>query len=468
MKILSVRSGFANNSSSSHSVVLHSELDEFYDDNGYGWEEFILRSPKAKSRYFSSQVYVNLRQQIGEEVARHATTGMFGEPPAEEGGVIDHQSVWDLPMSFGEKSLSIPFITEFHQYLLKPEVSIAGGNDNSRSPYDYGKIDKTVSNLPRDGMGRGLICRKDGEFWTLFNRTNGEKIRLSFTSKEPWTGSSTPELVDFKITDFCPFGCEFCYQGSTPKGQHAPVGTVRNFLYDLKDMNVFEVALGGGEPTMHPEFPEILKVGDSNGICMNFTTFTTNWTKNRKVERAVLNHCSAFAVSVTDKNRDVIRKVATWKSLADYKGQVSVQIILELLTSEQITSIIKDLKKYQLTHLTLLGHKSCGRANGEPEKINQELLAHAIDSAKKFYLTLSVDSVIVDRYRENLRGLGVSDLLMTDRDGRFSMYVDAVTSTISANSYGSKLIPIKHPQNWSCGLSHTISEHFPFGKTQDG
>lgn len=468
MRILSVRSGFANNSSSSHSVVLHSELDEFHDGDYYGWEEFLLKSPEAKSRYFSSQLYINLCRQIGDTLARHAATGMFGQPPAdsETGCAIDHQSVWDLPMSFGEKSLSIQFLTEFHEYILRPEISIAGGNDNSRSPYDYGEHDKTTDDLPRDGIGRGLICRKDGDFWTIFNRTNGEKIRLSFTSKEPWTASSVPELVDFKITDYCPFGCEFCYQGSTPKGQHAPVGTIRDYLYDLKNMEVFEVALGGGEPTMHPEFARIVEMGESYGICMNFTTFTTNWTKDRKVERAVLDHCSAFAISVTDKNRDVIRKIAKWKALADYEGQVSVQIILELFTPDQITAIVKELKKYQLTHLTLLGHKSCGRASGEPEKVNPYLLTHAVNTAKEAYLNLSVDSVIVERYREDLQALGINDLLVTDRDGRFSMYIDAVTESISANSYGSTLIPVKKdPQRtWLCGLAYTIREYFPFGR----
>jgi len=69
----------------------------------------------------------------------------------------------------------------------------------------------------------------------------------------------TQSSVDIKITDYCPFGCPFCYQGSTVKGIHADFEELKKAIdFFVDKVGVFEVILGGGEPTLYPHIEDLL------------------------------------------------------------------------------------------------------------------------------------------------------------------------------------------------------------------
>ena len=143
--------------------------------------------------------------------------------------------------------------------------------------------------MPEDYSDMGaMVARYDSPHWVVFNRGTGAKVRLTFTTCPPGpyqdnpvtedtlkarkflkgpqvevTKAAAPELVDIKITDYCPFGCKYCYQGSTAKGTHAKTDTINTLSYALGRMHVFEVALGGGEPT---NLHEVLDAKNALGL----------------------------------------------------------------------------------------------------------------------------------------------------------------------------------------------------------
>ncbi len=86
----------------------------------------------------------------------------------------------------------------------------------------------------------------------------------------PW-----PELVDISISNHCTKGCDFCYRDSTP---NLSFMTLDDYEYLLNQLNhpdfgnVFQVALGGGEPLEHPDFMKIIDITIKYGIVPNFTT----------------------------------------------------------------------------------------------------------------------------------------------------------------------------------------------------
>lgn len=111
------------------------------------------------------------------------------------------------------------FAKEFFDYVVNNDkIGIAGGNDNQ---YEHEKVNyggtPLVEELPRDygSHNRFMISRKDGDYWTIFNNLTGTKIRMSFTTDKPYQQAKRPELVDVKITDFCPYGCQFCADVNT-------------------------------------------------------------------------------------------------------------------------------------------------------------------------------------------------------------------------------------------------------------
>ena len=64
---------------------------------------------------------------------------------------------------------------------------------------------------------------------------------------------------------------------------------------------VLEVALGGGETTLHPEFINILKEFYDNKVIPNFTTKNHNLLRQENAQE-ILKYCGAIAFSVENSN----------------------------------------------------------------------------------------------------------------------------------------------------------------------
>lgn len=464
MKLHAVRMGFANNSSSSHSIVVGSILDEFNvdPDAQYHRDEFLLKSKDSKRGYLAAQIINGLKGFFGDRVAILIAKELLGEKIPVQ-GEIDHQSCYDFPYEFGSspRKPCLDFCEEFTKFILNSDnLHIAGGNDETsmEEKIYYGPKEEKFACMPTDGYYRdNLVCRKDGNYWTLFNRNEGAKIRISFDSDEPFVCATRPELVDLKITN----NCKFCYQSSTRDGKH---GSVDGIIQSVAAMEVFEIALGGGETTMHPSFPSILKIGNEAGTCMNFTTFDMNWINDREIETAVIMYAKSFALSYGDGGGNIIKKIkraGLWKRTVDYPGSISVQAILELIPDYQVKNLVSLVKDSGLENLTILGHKSWGRAS--EDKIDTvksgQNLSYLINACKEKGMMLAVDTAVVERYKKVLDEESVNQLLRTDRDGNFSMYVDAVNQTIAANSYGAE--PIAIPNEYY-GFEEIVAKHFPF------
>lgn len=468
MHVSSVRWGFANNSSSSHSIVLDSSLKEFgAGDDSFGWENFLLKTPDSKMRYMAAQLYENLRYKVGAVAALATVKGLMGVELSEDAGV-DHQSQFTLPCkaSYEGVHVDLDFFNDLTKYIVNnPKVAVAGGNDN-QDAYEYGG---TTDNRFRDFTETSeLLCRKDQRHWVLFNRSTGQKARLSFVTDEPYTSASLPEAVDLKITDYCPFGCAFCYQGSTIGGQHATKDEVFSVLSVLSQMNVFEVALGGGETTMHPHFADILNYADLHHLRANFTTFWMGWTKNPPVDEAVRHHSKSFALSVNSKTKSeewrLLDELALWRS-SNTSHQTSVQSVLELNTLYWYEMLVTRMQDNRLSDLTLLGHKSWGRGGAKPDGTDWTgVLSKIIDLCKSNRIRLAVDTSIVDSYRSALDAAGISPVLTVDREGAFTMYVDAVTQTVAKDSYNGGQISYVKETKWGrqSNLTEVVGKHFPF------
>lgn len=92
-----------------------------------------------------------------------------------------------------------------------------------------------------------------------------------------------PELIDISISNHCSKGCNVCYRDSEPNDSFMSVldyEFVLKSLFDERWGNVFQVALGGGEPLEHPNFLEILKITRRYNIVPNFTTNALHISKD--------------------------------------------------------------------------------------------------------------------------------------------------------------------------------------------
>lgn len=468
MRIQSVRLGHANNSSSTHSILLGARMGARESNSGdfrYGWDWFHLTSKEDKAKYLAALLYSAMSDEMAPEHAALVARDLTGfDPLAHFAGeeyehpYVDHQSVTVFPRKFGEKHLHHGFMRDFVGYVRdNPAITIRGGNDNDEDPgpsgmgtgpKDWSPRSKNpgtahaLNRMPRDERNRILYARKDGDWWALYDRNGGAKIRLTFNDHAAaYDRASRPELVDVKVTDHCPFNCGFCYQGSVKEGRHAKMDDIQSIAYAMRRAEVFEAAIGGGEPTLHPEFPKILEAFASGGVTPNFTTFSLRAWRDTPTAEAVRKHCRSFAVS----NPAEVQDVHDWNEKAyDPKThvmgpQATLQVPLGCRPEEEIRKALDRAKELHVP-VTLLGYKHTGRGETFTPASSDWILDYL--AGPDPWGSFGADSVFVSQFGKELAKRGVSEVLMVNREGAYSCYVDAVEMRAGASSFTKELHPV--------------------------
>jgi hypothetical protein len=194
---------------------------------------------------------------------------------------------------------------------------------------------------------------------------------------------------------------------------------------------VFEIAYGGGEPTSHPKFIDILKETKRLNIIPNFTTKNLEWLKDNIVEiKDIIGSC---AVSVS--NSSLVKKIAT---LIDYhdlnSGKICVQYVLDTDSDYQLESVIRECAKHRV-HLTLLGFKTIGRGNGFKRYDNSKWLEiiKKVNKEIPYCLSIGVDTALVQQCEEQIKEF--PSWMYHKEEGTFSWYIDAVTKHMGPSSY---------------------------------
>lgn len=467
MRILNVRLGLATNSSSTHSLIFlpkGAKASEIPAANGgqcFGWDYFQLTRPETKLDYLGQSLYSQLRYELGEDIAMTVAREWSGRP-IDADGYVDHQSAYTFPRDWEGKGIHRGFFEAFKSFLLRDDVVIAGGNDNDDGMPEAlstgGVKEPGMAPLPVECYGAPWVARQDGDYWTLFNRRNGAKIRMTFQGDEfdvlPYR-SAAPELIDIKITDYCPFECTYCYQGSTKEGKHAEGNWLSSLAYALRDMQVFEVAIGGGEPTLHPKFVDLLKTFRLCKIVPNFTTKNLGWLKDEKKAEDILKHAGAFAYSC-EKAKDVHELAKRLKARKidhrpypshDGSHAVTVQHVVGVAGEDEFRDILLACAEHHFP-ITLLGYKMVGRGPEFGAKPSSRWLTVVKEICETKYLRVGIDTALADRHWDDLIAVGVPSCCMTRLEGQYSCYIDAVAKTINTSSYTDKPgLPIHNLHN---------------------
>jgi len=67
--------------------------------------------------------------------------------------------------------------------------------------------------------------------------------------------------MTLRITNKCTMGCLHCMENSTPKGESMSLATLHKTLDFIELSNETKVVnISGGEPTLHPEFTEVMSI----------------------------------------------------------------------------------------------------------------------------------------------------------------------------------------------------------------
>lgn len=454
-----------------HSIILMPRSvgpeEESLPYGEYSRESFQLTTPKSKRNYLAAQIAIALSEDLGSDIGWMVAkkivgaTGEPGDPDADptEGQepddyyFVDHQSVFSLPIerpvfqrryaNAGNRAISPmvnrAFAEDFAKFLDRDDVAIGGGDDET--PDSQSSLLSEGKKFDFDFGSGPWYARKDRGQWTLFEPVCGRKIRMSFDASEPAVEyADVPELVDLSITDYCDEGCGFCYRGSTTRGAHATMESIHALAYELHQRQVFEVAIGGGDPTLHPRFVEIISTFASNGISTAFTTRKLAWLKEMSTVLELAKNNVAFAYSAHKASdvHDLARALADAGIESRSSGvKASVQYVVgSSEDAEDFENLLVAAKEYKLP-VTLLGYKLTGRGQRFGERPNTRWLeiAYRVMTADKPYGTIGIDTVLAERHGKELEQLGVPKKLMVPGEGRFSCFIDAVSMKMHRSSY---------------------------------
>lgn len=446
----SLRLGFATNSSSSHSVVIHSDprflsvfdSDSFQSVMDHQESYFSFTDPLSKLAY----MLWGHTQHKRATMSAHQTLELANRLSVLSNATLTLDRLYQSAANYGDEE-DFPYALQCPQgvdlalwirFVMEAPISI-------HHSYDSDCVSDGIDQDPKAIDAGSLTFRQDGQAIIGYNSHTGLKFRWS---PEAYDKATTPELVDLKITDYCAWGCKFCYQGSTTEGAHADWDSLERTVRALAAAGVFEIAVGGGEPVEHPRFGDLLALASSHKITLNFTTYGIDWaTPDHPVVKAMRHSRwkGGIGVSVHSlKDIDKVQALSQRLRQCRIYAQVMAQTVVGATPAKATSAIVE--RCIETDHpVLLLGYKTTGRGGAfSQRKVSgadiTALLRRANaaattnrDGDKAF--TLSVDTAFVDAYGPELDAAGVPVVLRSSPEGKFSMYIDGVAGTAAPSSY---------------------------------
>ncbi len=213
---------------------------------------------------------------------------------------------------------------------------------------------------------------------------------------------------------------------------------------ELRKRQVWEVALGGGEPTMHPEFLDILQVFVDEHVVPNFTTRSTKWMESPIRARRIMSLVGGVAFSV-DTAKDVERYAAAIDDAGlnlDYNRRpFSFQYVVGTGDEHALVDVARAVKNTD-HRLTLLGYKTTGRGNSlTPYEVNWAAVLKDLEMYQ-----VSIDTALAQRSQRMLQGVDPRSYFT--QEGKHSCYIDAVAGMVGPSSYAPELMQPLHWSEW--------------------
>jgi hypothetical protein len=418
-----------SNSSSTHYLVKPNIFSG--DPDGYGWGVGVVRN-RHIGHYMFSQAQGFSPEMRKKFMERYPWAA---EMEPED---IDHQSQIDCyAPTKKDGTADEDFVFRLMDAILESDAEILISNDNGgESPEEDQEHPLSELFHMLSGMGRSVVHENTKDAVVVSNGYRKTVIKFKQDAKV------LPYLCDIKITDYCERECPWCYQNSSKKGKHASIESIQAFI--KKYPHVVEVALGGGEATLHPQFDKIVNMLAGSGIAVNLTTRNIKWFDHPKTRSL-----NAIAISVDSVAmlRDGLKQ-ASYAVEMCRTGNTTPHGAIHLiawpkeiiaLAGVNLSAMVRECAPASVRHVVLLDPKmtnaeSALRYKKELQEVGQE----AVDKAMKHIVegndhwNIAIDTPLVKRYKDML---DFNEMYMREEDGELSFYYDAVEEKEYKSSY---------------------------------
>jgi organic radical activating enzyme len=279
--------------------------------------------------------------------------------------------------------------------------------------------------------------------WRYFPKDNyaafynkGEVIRFYIDEEKEMGTPPVPEFMDISITHKCTANCTYCYQRSTENGEHSkdPIDRLSTYFSGIpKNELPFQIAYGGGEPTLHPEFIDILRWTAEQGIVPNYTTNGMHLTK--EILEATEKYAGGAAVTCHPHLEKTWR--AGFNKIAEVTNPCLHLLISDLDSIIYATDIIREYKS-QAYAIVMLPFANQGRASS----LNKTVDYVALEAALSLFPDKDLSKIawgagFYPWLKDHSR---MKNLLSLYEPEQFSLYLDLVTMKEYPSSFSQELL----------------------------
>lgn len=284
-------------------------------------------------------------------------------------------------------------------------------------------------------IGNPITKHVNGDF-EISIYADGTKVREQITDSK-YPSVDYPESIDLKITDKCERSCEFCHENSSISGKH---GDIKKIIANLKSLPAgTELAIGGGNPLLHPELKDFLVTCKYlrfiPSITVNYLSIL--WDKKQLTQlNTLIDDELIYGVGVS---LPVAAKGYTEDIIHSIHGDnVVIHIIAGIHRIDDILSSI-----IQTSKVLILGYKDFGRGVTYKENIDQTIPEKIEDMRDNLYKlfnnpsvrNLSFDNLAIKQLdvKSHLTDKKWEEFYMGD-DGIYTMYYDGVEQEYAMSS----------------------------------
>jgi len=203
-------------------------------------------------------------------------------------------------------------------------------------------------------------------------------FRIALDSNKPITELEYPEFLDIKLTNKCLGNCPYCYQNSLPEEEHYTniVDKLRNYFSSMSlNQRPFQIAYGGGEPTLHPEFLDVLKITKEEfDIVPNYTT-NGMWTKDllnnlndTNYFNDLIHYTKKYCGGVAISCHEHLEKYWRYAASSYYHNDIMLNFHIIISSQKSIDRFVEIYKQWesQVSYFVLLPLTPTGRATETP------------------------------------------------------------------------------------------------------
>ncbi|MCD7933228.1 MAG: radical SAM protein [Tannerellaceae bacterium] len=187
-------------------------------------------------------------------------------------------------------------------------------------------------------------------------------LNESSQKKAPFRSLAAPESLHIELTSRCPLQCPQCYKEH--REQELSGGVLHNLIRQAEKAAVFQIALGGGEPFLYPDLPDVIAAITGRGMAATITTSGVGLTREKiaRLTAAGINHIqvslNGSTEEVNKQSRDGYKEAC--RALALLAGTTlsyGINWVARMDNLDDFPQLVQVGRNYRVNNINILRYK---------------------------------------------------------------------------------------------------------------